>query len=43
MDASAPPRRRREVEDDDEGEPEEDDCLRPHENIWIHTRSAAHT
>ncbi|CAN6281739.1 unnamed protein product, partial [Urochloa humidicola] len=27
---------------DDEGEPEEEDCLRLHGNIWIHTRSAAH-
>jgi hypothetical protein len=42
MEASAPPRRRLE-EEDDEGEPEEEDCLRLHENIWIHTRSAAHT
>ena len=44
MEASAPPRRRLEEEDDDEGEPEEEeDCLRLHENIWIHTRSAAQT
>jgi hypothetical protein len=42
MEASAPPRRRPE-EEEGEGEPEEEDCLRFHENIWIHTRSAAHT
>ena len=38
-----PSGRRLEEDEDDEGEPEEDDCLRLHENIWIHTRSAAHT
>jgi len=37
MEASAPPRRRPE-EDEDEGEPDEEDCLRLHGNIWIHTR-----
>ena len=35
MEASAPPPRRRRPEED---EPDEEDCLRPHENIWIHTR-----
>jgi hypothetical protein len=37
MPPSAPPRRPEEEDDDGEAAAEED-CLRPHENIWMHTR-----